>query len=67
MKLIIHKEEIEFPYMVVAQAMRTLSGDAFKLYTYLSSFGDGEEVEVSPSVLAAEIGCSRTNIYRAID
>ena len=67
MTVTIHKSNNEFPYISVSYAMRNLGGDAFKLYTYLSSLGDNEEIEISPARIAAEIGCSRTNVYRALE
>lgn len=65
--IVIHKIETDYPYLQVSNAMKNLSGEAFKLYTYLCSLGHGDMIVFSPAQISAETGISRSTVYRIFD
>lgn len=54
-------------YEDTMKACRALNGAAFKVYVYLSSFCEGEEISFSPQAIGEELGIGTSTVRNAFN
>ena len=63
----VKKEYAWLEYRDTMKACRALNGAAFKVYVYLSSFENGEEISFSPQAVGRELGIGLSTARNAFN